>query len=192
MAQDTQAKRRITVRLNAVDWDFFNRVMKSIALRRDAFLNRVLREELELFAKAPGNDDAGARHRRDVEKILAKYTKQVSLNLDVDLVERLEQVCKDKRVTRDAFLGVAIKFLSSRLAVPALVIQSPRKTAGLGERAVINKLPEYYMTNEERDDLARKTLYEDQLITTAERVAAGKKLLEEFARDIEAIKAGKK
>lgn len=182
MAQHTQSKTRITVRLNAVDWDFFNRIVKSIGLRRDAFLNRVLPEELNLFDKAPANDDAGEMFKRDLDKLLAKYTKQVSLNLDANLVERLEQVCKDKRVTRDAFLGVAIKFLSSRLAVPAMVILNPRKTAGLGERALINKLPDYFVTNEDRDELASETLYVNELISTAERRALGEKFLEELMR----------
>lgn len=182
MAQHTQSKTRITVRPNAVDWDFFNRIVKSIGLRRDAFLNRVLPEELDLFDKSPGNDDAGETSNREREILLAKFTKQVSLNLDTNLVERLDQVCRDKRVTRDAFLSVAIKFLSSRLAVPAAVINSPRKTAGLGERALINQLPDYLVTNEDRDDLASETLYEDKLISMAERSARGNKLLEEFMR----------
>ena len=182
MAQHTQSKTRITVRLNAVDWDFFNRIVKSIGLRRDAFLNRVLPDELDLFGKAPANADAGEKHAKELTKAVARYTKQVSLNLDTGLVERLEQVCKDKRVTRDAFLSVAIKFLSSRLAVPAMVIKSPRKTAGLGERALINILPDYNMTNEERDDLASNTLYEDKLIFSTERIAKMEKVWEELMR----------
>lgn len=73
-------------------------------LRRDAYLAKALGHEIEILAKAEGKNTELARHY--VHGALKSLDCQpATFTLPVELVNRINEVCEDKRLHRDCFFN---------------------------------------------------------------------------------------
>jgi hypothetical protein len=58
--------------------------------------------------------------------VLRDDTIPVAVTLQAELIERLNTLCDEKRVPRDAFFNCFLDFITARLYEPAVVIKDPR------------------------------------------------------------------
>jgi len=106
MAKPTKKKKpvKITVQINATVMGKLTEHIQDLGLRRDQYLSRVLRRELQILEEYPQNS----------EKVYAYLLKQASiaqnrnryaLSLDPDVVRGMGKLCDQKRLVRDSFLN---------------------------------------------------------------------------------------
>ena len=95
----------------------FDKAIESSCLRRDAYLTKLLEQEIGLLDEevAVANSEAAYAHVAALNERLPR--KLVSLALRPELTERLNTVCRSKRIVRDAFFNRIFLLL----AVPELV-----------------------------------------------------------------------
>jgi len=95
---------KITVQINVTVMGKLTKHIQDLGLRRDQYLSRVLRHELENLDAYPPNS----------EKVYAYLLKQASiaqnrnryaLSLDPDVVRGMANLCEKKRLVRDSFLN---------------------------------------------------------------------------------------
>lgn len=96
---------KISVKIWRPILDALDKKIESACLRRDAFLNAVLESELDRL-----DDEVSIPNSQDgydyvFEKIDLLDRKLVSLALSPKLIERLNEICRRKRVVRDAFFN---------------------------------------------------------------------------------------
>ncbi|MCL1860185.1 MAG: hypothetical protein FWG52_01445 [Proteobacteria bacterium] len=101
---DIQKTTKISTKIDRRILREFEEKLEAACLRRDAFLNRVLEDEL------PHLDEEVAENSSEAQQFIANrldqlVRKQVSLALRSDLVERLNDICERKRIVRDAFFN---------------------------------------------------------------------------------------
>lgn len=109
-----------TTKITAKVWrpavDKLNRKLHKACLRRDAYLTRVLEVEIpELDAEVslPNTPEA---ERYVASKLAAFDLKPVSMALPVSLVEQLNDICRRKRIVRDAFFNRLFLLLAAEPA----------------------------------------------------------------------------
>lgn len=85
--------------------DKFDEKMEAACLRRDAYLNKVLKIELprlDLEVSLANSIDAQAFIAGQLDQLDRKL---VSIKLQPDLIELMKDICTRKRITRDAFFN---------------------------------------------------------------------------------------
>lgn len=124
---------KTTFRVDGERWKLFNKECKVSFLRRNAYLNHVLPREITIMEHLPQNSEDAHQWLKNrwfgQHGLLRKdVTEFVSVMLDKLLIDRLNQVCNDRRIPRDAFFHCMLMFLTERLYEAALVIKDPRST----------------------------------------------------------------
>ena len=121
--------RKITVKINAMNWKLLGEVVDLIGLRRDPYLAKILPGELsEILKQDWANDDAGERYLRTFPTIFGRSWKQVSIMLPEQVADEIDSVANKKRVPRDCLLDAIIRFVVVRILPSALVLAGPRQT----------------------------------------------------------------
>lgn len=106
-------KRRIMVQLwgplaKAIDRDF-----KALNIKRDRYLNDLFRSEIEELAKEVSfrNSDA-VRARMQEQKIPDRV--KLTIELDEEVIERIDAVLAEKNIPRDSFVNRVLFFLVAK------------------------------------------------------------------------------
>jgi len=104
------AKTRITAFIEAERAKEFTAIMSRLSGK--ALLNMALPAELNYLSKLPSNSERGEALNRFAERLAydGKY-RRLNITLERADAERMDQICREKRVSRDSFLGAFIKFL---------------------------------------------------------------------------------
>lgn len=79
--------------------------LEAACLRRDAYLNKVLANELNYLDSEVSIPNSKAAHDFIAKQLDNMDRKLVSLTLQGDIVERLNEICSRKRIVRDAFFN---------------------------------------------------------------------------------------
>lgn len=132
----TALKTRITVRIQPRLLTRLDDLLKQLRLRRDAYLNDTLGDEVDELDKIPANSARTQRYLRQLRGSIPDKTR-LAITLDTVLVNRINAVCKGKGVVRDAFIESYIDFLVrgdvehgscvSPLAKAAAILSCPRR-----------------------------------------------------------------
>jgi len=132
---------KTTVKVRVKRWEYFNKECKAASIRRDDFLNRALPDEIECLQSIPACDDEGERW---LKKIWLERNSEWGVEfqsapilLSDDVLAKLNQVCAEKRVPRDAFIDCTLTYFSARLYEAVIVIKKPRTSDDLVSRAAV-------------------------------------------------------
>jgi hypothetical protein len=110
----SNGKTRITVFVADELAKKFTGTMRTLGISGTAFLSRTLPAELDYLAKLPANSERAAAVWRfmyiDTEDAPSKV-RRFNITLDRGDAERMDQLCREKRVDRDNFIGVYLDFL---------------------------------------------------------------------------------
>ena len=122
---------KTTFRVNKQRWELFNRECKASFLRRDAYLNHILPEEVSILEQLPPNNEEAHQWLKNTwfgehGQLRADTTDFVSVMLDNPLLKNLNQSCVARNIPRDAFFHCVLMFITERLYEAALVIKNPR------------------------------------------------------------------
>lgn len=79
--------------------------MEASCLRRDAYLSKILRFELEKLDEEITKPNSPDAYKYVSSKLDMLDRKLITLTIDADLVERLNSICTKKRIVRDAFFN---------------------------------------------------------------------------------------
>jgi hypothetical protein len=101
---DIQKTTKISTKIDRRILRKFEEKLEAACLRRDAFLNRVLEDELPHLDEEVAENSSEA-HQFITNRLDQLARKQVSLALRSDLVEHLNDICERKRIVRDAFFN---------------------------------------------------------------------------------------
>jgi antitoxin component of RelBE/YafQ-DinJ toxin-antitoxin module len=101
----------MTVRIDKKVAERFNSLIEDIGLRRDTYLNRVLPQEVDLLSRLPPHSERATRFSKLSERIFEEQKTRLSLKLDSALVQRINDVCREKGLVRDAFIETFLSFL---------------------------------------------------------------------------------
>jgi len=101
----------MTVRIQKDVAEQFNKLIGEIGLRRDTYLNRLLPREVELLSELPPNSERAARFSKLSAQWFEDQKTRLGLKLDTALVQRINDVCREKGIVRDAFIGTFLEFL---------------------------------------------------------------------------------
>lgn len=198
---------KTTLRVNKKRWEYFSRECQVLFLRRDAYVNHVLPGELTLLESMPACDEEGRRWLKQSWSgkgglLREEDTQPVAVALAGDLLSRLNTVCDEKRVPRDAFFNCFLDFITARLYEPAVVIKDPRTN-----KDVASQLTDVLSDDEADEDDVRWQLldvakswgkkrnlsslnpeyYRERLFYDSERVQQEKELLEDLAIDVDKL-----
>lgn len=111
----TDTKMVMTVRINKQVADSFIQFMEEMGLRRDTYLNMLLPNEAELLSKVPANSERAAKFARLSTQWLEDQKTRLGIKLDTSLVDRINEVCRDKGIARDQFIETFLDFLVNGL-----------------------------------------------------------------------------
>lgn len=106
----TTPQTRITVRISAALVAQLDACLKSLYLRRDAYLNHTLGAEVDDLAEVPPNSPRAQRVLRQLRGAIPDKAR-IAITLDTELVKRINEVCAEKGIVRDAFIESYIAFL---------------------------------------------------------------------------------
>lgn len=106
-----ETKMIMTVRINRKLANTFTRFMEEIGLRRDTYLNKLLANEVELLNNLPPHSERAAKYARLTWQMLPEKDARLSLKLDTSLVNRINEVCREKGIPRDQFIETFLDYL---------------------------------------------------------------------------------
>ncbi|KWT91753.1 MULTISPECIES: hypothetical protein [unclassified Variovorax] len=106
-------KRRIMVQLwgplaKAIDRDF-----KALNIKRDRYLNDLFRSEIEELAKEVSFRNSDAVRARMQEQKIPERVK-LTIELDEEVIERIDAVLAEKNIPRDSFVNRVLFFLVAK------------------------------------------------------------------------------
>jgi hypothetical protein len=106
---------RITVFIGEELGKKFTGLTRQIGVSGTALLTRTLPVELNYLAEIPSNSEkdetAWRLIGRLIEKLAATRPRRLNVTLDRQDAERMDQLCREKRVSRDLFIHQYIYFL---------------------------------------------------------------------------------
>jgi len=168
---------KITFKVREKVWKLLNDECKALSLKRDDFLDRVIDIELDNFEKITKCDDVGSAW---LEKNWIYYNTPfacqyydvipVSVNLSESLIKSIQAISTDKKVPRDAFLDLAIQFVSIRILEPAKIIKNPRIDTDIYSRTI-------RVLGDDDIDLLSDDAIEDILSVNKEWLAKNRRLI---------------
>lgn len=106
-------KKRIMVQIWGTIAKAIEREFKSLHIKRDSYLNKLLRTEIEYLAEEvifPNLDEV----RKRIQDCKLPDRKKITLELDDDLVNRIDYVLKEKNIPRDSFINRVLFFLVAK------------------------------------------------------------------------------
>ena len=124
MPAQTNQTQKISIKIWRPALDKFNDLIESSCLRRDAYLNRVLTDEVVRLDQEVSIPNSAEAQKFVSKKLDLLDRKLFSLTLPPKLIESIDDVCKRKRIVRDAFFNrfflllVAKRALVSKLFFP--------------------------------------------------------------------------
>ena len=95
----------------------FTELTRQIGVSGTALLSRTLPAELDYLAALPSNDESAEKRARVIEELGNALSdtppKMVRFNVTLDRkeAERMNQICREKRIPRDMFIRSYIAFL---------------------------------------------------------------------------------
>jgi len=108
---------RITAFIEETTAKRFAEATRRIGISGTALLNRALPAELNYFADLPENSERGAAALRFVQWVAddagdaPSKKRRFNITLDREKAERMDEICREKRVPRDLFLALFLNFL---------------------------------------------------------------------------------
>ncbi len=106
-------KRRIMVQLWGTLDKAIRRDFAALNIKRDRYLNDLLRTEIEELAREVTFRNSDAVRARMQEKKLPDRVK-LTIELDVEVVDRIDAVLTEKNIPRDAFINRILFFLVAK------------------------------------------------------------------------------
>ena len=103
------AKTRITAFIEDGLAKKFTDLTRRIGVSGTALLSRGLPDELKYLAELPGDSEGEEKTRRPIVK-LGKM-RRFNITLRRQDAERMDQLCREKQVPRDSFIGAYLLFL---------------------------------------------------------------------------------
>lgn len=103
-------KKRIMVQVWGALAKAIDRDLKQLHLKRDGYLNDLLKEEIEALAEEVdfrNSDEVRAR----VQGARLPERAKMTLELDEALIPRIDEVLKDRNISRDSFINRILFFL---------------------------------------------------------------------------------
>lgn len=97
--------RKITTKIWRPVLDKFEEKMEARCLRRDTFLNKVLVGELKHLDKEVSLPNSSAARVFVAERLSQLDPRPVSLALDTQVMDKLDDICERKSIVRDAFFN---------------------------------------------------------------------------------------
>jgi hypothetical protein len=92
----------------------FNQQLHALPIKRDAFLNRVIRAETSRLAEAADGKKLSSQANRHISGQLAKLgTTTMNIVVDKEVADALNAIVKRSNIVRDAFINRLIAFLRS-------------------------------------------------------------------------------
>ena len=109
-------KTRITVFVADELAKKFTELMRRMGISGTALLNRTLPAELDYLAKQPANSERAAAVWRSLGTLMhtagaSSEWRRFNITLDREDAERMDQICREKRLPRDVFIGAYLDFL---------------------------------------------------------------------------------
>jgi hypothetical protein len=91
----------------------FTELTRQIGVSGTALLSRTISTELDYLEALPSNDERGEKGWRLLEELISKTDTRVRFNITLDRkdAERMNQICREKRIPRDGFIRGYISFL---------------------------------------------------------------------------------
>jgi hypothetical protein len=106
-------KKRIMVQLWGVIDAALRRDFRALHIKRDSYLNTLLKSEIEKLNQEVLVPNSDAVHQRLIDRPLPER-KRLTLELDEQLIERMDEVLNAKRIPRDSFINRVLFFLLAR------------------------------------------------------------------------------
>jgi hypothetical protein len=108
----SKKKTRITVFVADELAKEFTGIMRQMGISGTAFLNRGLPTELDYLSELPGNSERAAAVLTLIDTVGASSKRRrFNITLDREDAQRMDQLCREKRVPRDIFIGAYLDFL---------------------------------------------------------------------------------
>lgn len=121
---------KMTFKVHTQLWQNFDAQISRLPVKRDPFLNRVIRCETARLAKAmEGKKLSGRANRWVSDQLTRLQTTTVNIGIEKDVAEALKQVVAASHMVRDAFFNRLIAFLRSSDALLDY-FELPRKEDG--------------------------------------------------------------
>lgn len=163
---------KITVKIFAPLLKDFERQIESLFIKRDAFLNSVIQEEIKHLARDMQGKKLSSKANRYISGELMRLgTKQVNIVVDQSTADALNVVVKETNIVRDAFFNRLILLLRSdtdfvkHLDLPEFINGSEFEsgieqmpTCPLAAMAAVQNDPLYYL-REGAEDRLKTGLY---------------------------------
>lgn len=119
---------KITIKVWTSILDKFEQKIEAACLRRDAYLSKVLEVELDYLDSEVSIPNSQASYDFVAGELEKFDRKLVSLALPPELTTRLNEICKRKRIVRDAFFNRLFLLLSLKpKAIDSLIFQGEEK-----------------------------------------------------------------
>lgn len=185
---------KITARINRVDWDLFEDIANLVGLRRDTYLSNVLPDEIdEIKRQSWTNDEKGRQYLVNLGRRLAEFGVPVTLRLQDKVIKRIDRVCSQKKIPRDALLASIIKYLNVRLLPHAIVMAMPRRSLKFkSESSLRNHFVKTFPAHTEIlldwKDTLEADYFQRELHFTAERIANMERIWQEFSLTVDRMK----
>ena len=115
---------KITIKVWTSILDKFDQKIEAACLRRDAYLSKVLQVELGYLDSEVSIPNSQASYDFIASELEKFDRKLVSLALPPELTSRLNEICKRKRIVRDAFFNRLFLLLSlNTKSIDSLIFQ---------------------------------------------------------------------
>ncbi len=114
VASSKKPKGKITISVWQPVWSRLEKALDVACLKRDAYIGALINRELDHLAnEIPVANSEGAQQYIDKQlRALLSDSTPLSLALDVEVVEKLDAVCKQRRIVRDSFFNRLFLFLA--------------------------------------------------------------------------------
>jgi hypothetical protein len=153
------AKTKITVKIHEKMFQAFEKQMDALHLKRDAFLDSVIQEEVKYLAdELKGKRQSPAARQYIAGELKRLGTRQVNIQVEQSTADELNRVIADGNIVRDAFINRLIMFLRSTptvlnaLGLPLAINNSeyedgvePMATSPLTAMEEVHSQPLYYI-----------------------------------------------
>lgn len=121
-------KKRIMVQLWGVIAKAIDRDFKALHIKRDSYLNALFKSEIENLAGEVTFRNSDAVRERIQSRKLPNRVK-LTLELDADLVSRIDEVLQERNIPRDSFVNRVLFFLIAKKPhLDALGIEYERRS----------------------------------------------------------------
>ena len=134
---------RTSFMVSQKEFQLLTRLIEKAGMRRDAFISRLLAEEIkELEGLQRNSDEESEIVSRSLKARHPDQTK-VNIMLPKKLVEELNELCRVKNIKRTCFFNRFIEFINVRCGLPLAILAQPRRTLKANEFQLLGALAEH-------------------------------------------------